>query len=229
MRMRMRQMSNVLSLLAAAALAACSPAATGGASPSPTQASATTAATAAPTVAATPYPPKAEGFATKVLLERKRNIGASFAGYVRVMSAAAADADAIQAKVSSGESIAASYGAISGRTDAGSQGLYDSTDLPPLAAGNYTEGLREAVIQPGGRSAAHKHAGYEVVLVLEGTVLVRSALAAPFTVTKGQGFTYSVSNSPIQIINVGGTVARNLVYSLTAEGLPFSTEIDQAP
>ena len=228
--MRPRTAANVLSLLAATALAACGPAATGGANPSPSGASAaTTPPTVAPTAAATPYPPKAEGFATTVLLERKRNIGASFLGYVRVMAGGMADADAIQAKVASGESFAASYRAVSTRTDAGGQGLYESTDLAPLSAGIYTEGLREAVIQPGGRSAAHKHAGYEVVLVLEGTVLVRSALAAPFTVTKGQGFTYSVSNSPIQIINVGGTVARNLVYSLTAEGLPFPQEIDQAP
>jgi hypothetical protein len=173
--------------------------------------------------------PTAEGFASTVLLERKRNLGGSYPAYIRVTSVGAADADAIQAKVASGEAFAASYRAVSTRTDAMGQGLYESSDLPPLSAGIYTEGLREVVIQPQGRSAAHKHAGFEVVFVLEGTVLVRSALTAPFTVQKGQGFTYSVSNSPIQIFNVGGTVARNLVYSLTAEGLPFSTNLDQSP
>lgn len=228
--MRIQRIANVLSLIAAVALVACGVTATPAASPTPTP---TLASTTAPTIAPTTPPvtllPTPEGFVSTVLLERKRNLGASYPAYVRITSVGGSDPDAIQAKVASGASFAASYRAVTTRTDAAGQGLYESTDLSPLPSGIYTEGLREVVIQPQGRSAAHKHAGFEVVFVLEGTVLVRTALTAPFTVGQGQGFTYSVSNSPIQIFNVGSTPARNLVYSLTAEGLPFSTNLDQSP
>ena len=218
--MRMRRLSGVLSLTTAAALAACgaTPAASPTATPTPSR-----------TIPAVTLSPDAVGFVSTVLIERKRNLGASAAAYVRIAPPSASDSDAIQAKLSDGSSIAASYRAATLRTDGSNKGLYESSDLPPLAAGIYVEGLREIAIQPAGRSAAHKHAGFEIVLVLDGTLLVRTQLAAPAIVEKGQGFTYSVSNSPIQLFNIGGTVARTLVYSITADGLPFSTNLDQSP
>lgn len=228
--MRMQRIRTALTLAAAVALVACGAAPTPAAQSTATPAPVVTASpTVAPTVAAATNSPKAAGFVSTVLLERKRNLGASAPSYIRIAPATATDGDAIQAKIASGEMFVGSFRAVTTRTDATGQGLYESSDLPPLAAGMYTEGLREVVIQPDGRSAAHKHAGFEVVLVLDGTVLVRTGLAAPLTVKKGQGFTYSVANSPIQLFNVGGTVARTLVYSLTAEGLPFSTEIETSP
>ena len=72
------------------------------------------------------------------------------------------------------------------------------------------------------------HSGIEGVLVLEGNVLVRSAGHGPANLTKGQGF-YILPNTPIQLINVGNTIARTLVYSISPDGAPFSTPLDTAP
>jgi uncharacterized RmlC-like cupin family protein len=88
--------------------------------------------------------------------------------------------------------------------------------------------LTLVTVQPGGRSAAHMHAGIEGVLVLDGVVLVRTAGHAPADLVKGQGF-YILPGTPIQLINVGTTVARTLVYSISPEGAPFSTPLDTAP
>ena len=57
-----------------------------------------------------------------------------------------------------------------------------------MAAGKYTEGLRLVTVQPGGRSAAHMHSGFEAVFVLEGRVLIRSGGSAPTFLSAGQGF-----------------------------------------
>ena len=86
----------------------------------------------------------------------------------------------------------------------------------------------EVKVQQAGQSAAHKHSGFGAVLVLEGTIQIRTASSAPMTLQKGQGFSI-VPNVPIQLFNVGTTMARTLVYSLTVDGLPFSTELDTSP
>lgn len=227
--MRMQGISTVVSLAAAAALVACGATATPAASPIATPLPVpTTAPTPAPTVAATPYPPKAAGFASTVLIERKRNIGASAAWYVRIAPVGASDAGAVTATVSEAEAYGASYRTAAERNRAPLGTFYESPDQPPLAVGIYTEGLRLVVVQPEGRSAAHKHAGVEVVVVLDGTVLIRTS-AAPVTLQRGQVFLWNQPGAPIQLINIGGTVARTLVYSITTEGLPFSTELDASP
>ena len=72
------------------------------------------------------------------------------------------------------------------------------------------------------------HSGIEGVLVLEGRVLVRSGGNAPTFLAPGQGF-YILPKVPVQLINTGDGVARTLVYSISPEGAPFSTELAQSP
>jgi len=187
-----------------------------------------------PTPAATPYPPKAEGFSSKVLVERPRNLGASFPGFAWI-AVAAADLPGITAAVSESEAFNASYENAASRpssTVASPWGktsvLYTTPDLAPLPAGNYTESFRHVVVQAGGRSSAHKHSGIEAVLVLEGSVLIRSGMGGPTLLAKGAGF-YIIPNTPVQLINAGTTTARTLVYSISPVGQPFSTELDESP
>ena len=220
----------VLSLV----LAAC-----GGAvreAPAPTAAPPTLAqSTPQPTTVATPYPPKAEGFSSKVLIERPRNLGASFPGFAWI-AVAGADVPGITAAVSESEAFNASFENAASRPSSATAAapwgktrvLYTTPDLTPLPAGNYTESLRHIVVQPAGRSSAHKHSGIEAVLVLEGSVLIRSGMGGPSLLAKGAGF-FIIPNTPVQLINAGTTTARTLVYSISPVGQPFSTELDESP
>jgi quercetin dioxygenase-like cupin family protein len=192
------------------------PSATPSASPSPSVA---VVATPIPT-----YAPTAEGFTSKVLFEKPRTLSTSATGYIWIVKGATTDGNGVSAAVSDGDSFTASYQADRGSTSV----AYGTPELPPLAAGRYTEGLRLVVVQPGGRSAAHMHSGIEGVLVLEGRVLVRSGGNAPTYLALGQGF-YILPKVPVQLINAGDVVARTLVYSISPEGAPFSTELTQSP
>ena len=193
------------------------------ASPSTTVAAAATA-TPIPT-----YAPKAEGFTSKLLIEKPRDVSSSATGYIWIATGAATDASGVTAVLSERESFTASYQVrTDGPATGGDRVAYATPDLPPLAVGRYNEGLRLVIVQPGGRSAAHMHSGIEGVLVLEGRVLIRSGGNAPAFLTLGQGF-YILPKIPVQLINAGDTVARTLVYSITPEGAPFSTELDQSP
>lgn len=190
-------------------------------SPSP---SATAVASAIPS-----YPPKAEGFSSKVLIEQPRTVTTSVPGYLSIATGSTTDGTGVSAVVADRESYTASYRAAGERPATKTAPVvYASTDLPPLAAGRYTESLRLIVVQPGGRSAAHVHLGFEGVLVLEGRVLVRSGANAPTFLDPGQGF-YILPKVPVQLINVGSSAARTLVYSIGPEGAPFSTELEQSP
>lgn len=204
----------------------------GAALPAASPATPTAAPSATVAVVATPVPtyaPTAEGFSSKVLVEKPRNLAASAMGFVWIASGPATDASTVTAVVSDSETFTGAYQASTDRTAiAAAKAPYVTPDLPPLAAGRYTESLRLVVVQPGGRSAAHMHSGIEGVLVVEGRVLVRSAANAPVFLTPGQGF-YILPKTPVQLINAGTTVARTVVYSISPEGAPFSTELDQAP
>src|SRR6266542_6544363 len=130
-----------------------------GGAPERAASSATPSATPSPTVAAvaTPlptYPPSAEGFNSKLLVEKPRNVSTSATGYVWIVTGATTDGSWVSATVSESESFTASYQASTDRrgNDAG-RVVYATTDLPPLAVGRYTESLRLVVLQPGGRSA----------------------------------------------------------------------------
>jgi hypothetical protein len=59
-------------------------------------------------------------------------------------------------------------------------------------------------------------------------VLVRSAGNSPASLAAGQGFII-LPKVPVQLINIGDAVARTLVYSISPDGSPFSTEVEQSP
>lgn len=188
--------------------------------------SATVAAVATPSAT---YSPKAEGFESKQLVQIKRNLGVSAPGTIWILAGAAPDGTGVSATISDKESFTASYQVPIDRQAADvMRAIYATPDLPPLPAGLYGESLTLVTVQPGGRSAAHMHSGIEGVLVLDGNVLVRSGGHDPANLTTGQGF-YILPKTPIQLINVGTTVARTLVYSISPEGAPFSTPVDTAP
>ena len=205
-----------------------------GGAPPPAASSATPLASPSTSMAAaaTPIPtyaPSAEGFNSKLLVEKPRNLSTSATGYAWIVAGATNDGSGVSAVVSERESFTASYRTPADqRTTDGARFAYATPDLQPLAAGRYTESLRLVVVQPGGRSAAHMHSGIEAVLVLEGRVLVRSGLFAPTFFAGGEGF-YMLPKVPVQVINVGNAAARTLVYSISPEGAPFSIELDQSP
>jgi quercetin dioxygenase-like cupin family protein len=187
-------------------------------------ASAAVVATPAPT-----YSPKAEGFSSKVLVEKPREVATSAAGFAWIAAGTSTVGKGVTATVSEKESFTASYETPIDRQAADAkQAVYLTPDLPPLAAGRYTESLRLVVVQPGGRSSAHMHSGIEGILVLEGQVLVRSGGNAPASLITGQGFVI-LPKVPVQLINIGNGVARTLVYSISPEGTPFSTELTESP
>jgi uncharacterized RmlC-like cupin family protein len=222
-------MPRSIGLVAIALLLASCGGATSTPSPSPVP-SATPAAPVA--VVATPsatYSPKAEGFDSKQLVQVKRNLGASAPGSIWIGAGASPDGTGVSATISDTESFTASYQVPVDRQSADvAHAIYVTPDLPPLPAGLYGESLTLVTVQPSGRSAAHMHSGIEGVLVLGGNVLVRSGGHDPVTLTKGQGF-YILPKTPVQLINVGSTVARTLVYSISPDGAPFSTPVDTAP
>lgn len=221
-------MRHIAPIVLALLLAACGGAPPRSAStptvPSSPSASAVAVATAVPT-----YPPKAEGFSSKVLVEKPRSVATSAPGSAWIVAGSSTDASGVNAALSEKEIFTASYQVpIDRQTADAKRALYTTPDLPPLAVGRYTESLRLVTVQTGGRSSAHMHSGVEGVLVLEGRVLVRSGGNAPVFLAVGQGFTI-LPKVPVQLINVGDGVARTLVYSISPEGAPFSTELEQSP
>jgi quercetin dioxygenase-like cupin family protein len=108
------------------------------------------------------------------------------------------------------------------------QPVYSTLDLPAFAPGAYSEVLRMAILQPGGRSPAHKHSGLEVILVLDGTLTLHSLGQPPQTLTAGQG-AYVLPNTPLQVLNTGGTVGKYLAFLAWPVGQPFQTNVSQAP
>jgi len=83
-------------------------------------------------------------------------------------------------------------------------------------------------LQPGGRSPAHKHSGLEVILVLDGTLTLHSLGHSPETLTVDQG-AYVLPNTPLQVLNTGGSIGRYLAFLAWPAGQPFQTNVDQAP
>ena len=203
----------------------------GGAAPaesSPTRSPAASPSPTAAAVASSPYSPKAEGSQKKNLVAKPRNISVSAPGLIWIVSGPG-DGTGVSAGVSDKDIFTASYQAPADRQAAGlAKAVYVTPDLPPQPAALYGESLTLVTVQPGGRSAAHMHPGIEGVLVLDGHVLVRTAGHVPADLLKGQGF-YILPETPIQLINIGATVARTLVYSLSPNGAPFSIPVDTAP
>ena len=127
--MNVQRIASVLSLIATAGLVACSAAPAA----SPPTAVATTPPTAAPTASPTAVPvalsPKAAGFASTVLVERKRSVAADVPSYIRIAATAGGDTAAITTTLPEGESFAATYRAASTRTAAAGPALYESADF----------------------------------------------------------------------------------------------------
>jgi hypothetical protein len=188
--------------------------------PRPTGSAPATSPTPVPT-----YPPKAEGFTSKLLVEKPRNIATSAPGFISIIAGSSSDGG-VSAAVSDAETFTGSYRLATDASPAAT--VYSTPQLPPLAAGRYGESLRLVTVQPAGRSAAHMHSGIEGVLVLEGRVLVRTAGQAPAFLNVREGF-YILPKTPVQLINAGATVARTLVYSISPEGVPYSVELDESP
>lgn len=215
-------------LVIAVVISSCGGAAAPSASPAPAAASPSATIAVVATPVAT-YSPKAEGFESKKLVEKKRNLAISGPGSIWIAAGLSTGDNGVSAAVTEKETFTASYQVPIDRQAADVvKALYVTPDLSPLPAGAYGESLTLVTVQPGGRSAAHIHAGIEGVLVLDGKVLVRTAGHAPAELLKGQGF-YILPQTPIQLINVGTTVARTLVYSISPEGAPFSTPVDTSP
>lgn len=110
------------------------------------------------------------------------------------------------------------------------QVVYETEDIPPevLAPGSSTQTLRFATLDPGGRSAAHKHGGVEALFVLSGSVTVRTEGQAPVTLGSGQG-AWHATGTIVQETNTGSVPASYLLYSVTGDGQPFETPVDRAP
>lgn len=107
--------------------------------------------------------------------------------------------------------------------------LYATADLPPtLPQGAYAELLTLVTLQSGGRTAAHKHGGLEVVVVLEGAVQLRTATAPVQTLTAGQG-AFVLPNTALQATNNGTGVAKFLGFRVTKDGEVDTTPLDTAP
>jgi quercetin dioxygenase-like cupin family protein len=110
----------------------------------------------------------------------------------------------------------------------GQKEAFATADLAALPAGAYSLGLRLVTIQPNGRTAAHKHGGLETILVLDGSVEVRVQGATAKTLQKGEG-TSIQADTPLQISNKGAAPAKFLAFFVTADGKPFSTDVEASP
>lgn len=110
----------------------------------------------------------------------------------------------------------------------GQKEAFATADLAALPAGPYSLGLRVVTIQPSGRTAAHTHGGLETILVLDGSVEVRVQGAAMKTLQKGEG-TSIQADTALQISNKGTVPAKFVAFFVTADGKPFSTDVDASP
>jgi len=119
-------------------------------------------------------------------------------------------------------------GRIAPPTFPGQSVLYETPDLPQLAAGKYNEQLNLVTLEKGGRTAAHRHGGIEAIVVLDGAVQLRAAGQQPMTLAKGKG-TYLMQNTVLQVSNTGEGAARFLAFFVTPDGAAFSTNVDTAP
>lgn len=119
-------------------------------------------------------------------------------------------------------------GRIAPPTFPGQSVLYETPDLPALAAGSYNQRIDLITLERGGRTPAHQHGGVEALIVLDGTVQVRAAGQQPATVTKGKG-AYVLPNTVMQVTNTGDGTARYLNFFVTLDGATFMTPVTTVP
>jgi quercetin dioxygenase-like cupin family protein len=110
----------------------------------------------------------------------------------------------------------------------GQKEAFATADLPAFPAGAYALALRFVTIQPNGRTSARKHGGLMTLLVLDGSVEIRSQGTSAKTLQKGEG-TSIQADTPTQIWNKSPTPAKYLAFFVTGDGKTFVTELDTSP
>jgi quercetin dioxygenase-like cupin family protein len=106
--------------------------------------------------------------------------------------------------------------------------VYSTPDLPALAPDAYVETLRMAILQPGGRSPAHKHSGLEVILVLDGTLTLHSLGQPPANPDNRPG-SLRAPQHPVASTQHWGTIGKYLAFLAWPADQPFQTNVSQAP
>jgi quercetin dioxygenase-like cupin family protein len=104
--------------------------------------------------------------------------------------------------------------------------IYESPDLDPstMPPGPRIETLRLVMLQQGGRSAAHRFSGLELIFVLAGTIRLDVASQPTTTLAAGQG-KYLPPGTDEQELNGGAGVAAYLVFIVTPVQAPFEVEV----
>lgn len=113
---------------------------------------------------------------------------------------------------------------------AGAQIAFQTTDLPSstLPPGSYIETLRRVTLRAGGRSAAHRFGGLEVIFVLDGMLTVKVTGHSPVQVNAGEGTDVAPATATQELAGAGSTVVY-LAFFVTPDGVPFETRITSAP
>ena len=104
--------------------------------------------------------------------------------------------------------------------------VYESSDLDAstMPPGPRVETLRLVTLQPGGRSAAHRFSGLELLFMLEGTIRLDVAGQPPTTLSAGQA-RYLPPGTAEQEFTAGAGVARYLAFIVTPVQAPFETAV----
>jgi quercetin dioxygenase-like cupin family protein len=107
---------------------------------------------------------------------------------------------------------------------------FETTDIASstLPTGSYIETLRRVTLQAGGRSAAHRFGGREVVFVLDGTLTVKVAGHAPVQLNAGEGTSVPPATATQELAGASSKVVY-LAFFVTPDGVPFETNVTSAP
>jgi quercetin dioxygenase-like cupin family protein len=113
---------------------------------------------------------------------------------------------------------------------AASQVAFETEDIPSstMPPGSYVETLRRVTLQAGGRSAAHRFGGLEIIFVLDGTLAVDVAGHASVRLTAGQA-TYVAPGSATQELAAASSTVDYLAYFVTPQGQAFETVVTSEP
>ena len=108
--------------------------------------------------------------------------------------------------------------------------VFASEDVPPaaLSATSYVETLRRVTLEPGGRSAARRFGGFEVVFVLDGELTVAVAGRPQAHLSADEGVLVS-PNTVTQELATGTGTVRYLAFFVVADGVAFETDVDATP
>jgi quercetin dioxygenase-like cupin family protein len=104
--------------------------------------------------------------------------------------------------------------------------VYESPDLDPstMPPGPRIETLRLVTLQANGRSPAHRFSGFELLFVLNGTILLNVAGQPPTKLSAGQA-QYLPPDTDEQELNAGTGLASYLAFIVTPVQAPFETGV----